>query len=62
MNAEDPCAAQVKKAKTFMGFEICVLEYLDDVFDEPPEKPTKVACILGENETDEVVMSPEVTD
>ena len=31
MNAEEPCAAQVKRAKTIMGLEICVLEVLNDV-------------------------------
>ena len=62
MNAEDPCAAQVKRAKTIMGLEICVLEALDDVFDEPPETPTNLAGTPGENETDEDVVSPEVTE
>ena len=52
MNAEDPCAAQVKRAKTIMGLEICVLEALDDVFDEPPETPTNLAGTPGENETE----------
>ena len=52
MNAEDPCAAQVKREKTTMGLEICVLEALDDVFDEPPETPTNLAGTPGENETD----------
>ena len=62
MNAEDPCAAQVKRAKTTMGLEICVLEALEDVFDESPEKPTNLAGTPGENETDEDVVSPEVTE
>ena len=62
MNAEDPCAAQVKRAKTIMGLEICVLEALDDVFDEPPETLTNLAGTPGENETDEDVVSPEVTE
>ena len=62
MNAEDSCAAQVKRAKTIMGLEICVLEALDDVFDEPLETLTNVAGALGENETDEDVVSPEVTE
>ena len=53
MNAEDPCAAQVKRAKTIMGLEICMLESLDDVFDEPPATPTNLAGTPGENETDE---------
>ena len=43
MNAENPCAAQVKRAKTIMGLEICVLEALDGVFDEPPETLTNLA-------------------
>ena len=62
MNAEDPCAAQVKRAKTIMGLEKYVLEALDDVFDEPPETPTNLAGTLGENETNEDVVSPEVTE
>ena len=62
MNAEDPCAAQVKRAKATMGLEICVLEALDDVFDKPPETPTNLAGAPGENETDEDVVSPEVTE
>ena len=62
MNAEDPCAAQVKRAKTIMGLEMCVLEALDDVFDEPPETLTNLAGTPGENQTDEDVVSPEVTE
>ena len=62
MNAEDPCAAQVKRAKTIMGLEMCVLEALDDVFDEPPETLTNLAGTPGENETDEDVVSPQVTE
>ena len=61
-DAEDPCAAQVKRAKTIMGLNICVLEDLDDVFNEPPETPTNLAGTPGENETDEDVVSPEVTE
>ena len=57
MNAEDPCAA-----KTIMGLEICVLEALDDVFDESPETPTNLAGTPGENETDEDVVSLELTE
>ena len=62
MNAEDPCAALVKRAKTIMALEICVLEALDDVFDETPETPTNLAGTPSENETDEDVVSPEVTE
>ena len=62
MNAEDPCAAQVKRAKTIMGLEMCVLEALDDVFDEPPETLTNLAGTpLAKTRTDEDVVSPEVT-
>ena len=43
LNAENPCAAWVKRAKTIMNLEISVLEALDDVFDEPPETPTNLA-------------------
>ena len=62
MNGEDPCAAQVKRAKTIMSLEICVLKALNEVFDEPPETPTNLAGTPGENETDEDVVSPEVTE
>ena len=51
MNAEDPCAAQVKQAKTIMGLEICVLEALDDVFDEPPETPTNLVHLAKTRQT-----------
>ena len=61
MNAEDPCAAPVKRAKTIMGLEICVLDALDD-FNKPLETPTNLAGTPGENETDEDVVSPEVTE
>ena len=40
MGAEDPRAAQVKRAKTKMGLEIHVLEAQDDVHDETTETPT----------------------
>ena len=62
MNAEDPCAAQVKRAKTIMCLEFCVLEALDDVFDEPPETLTNLTGTHGENETFEDVVSPEETE
>ena len=51
MNAEDPCAAQVKRAKTIMGLEMCVLEALDDVFDEPPETLTKPVHLAKTRQT-----------
>ena len=45
-----------------MGLEKRVLEALDDVFDELPETPTNLAGTPGENETDEDVVSPKVTE
>ena len=56
-NADARCEDQVKRAKTIMGLEICVLE-----FDEPPETPTNLAGTPGENETDEDVVSSEATE
>ena len=59
MGAEDPCEAQVKRAKTIMGLEICVLEAQDDVDDETPGTPAETS---GENATDEDAVAPEVTE
>ena len=53
---------RVRPRSSDNGLEICVLEALDDVFDEPPETPTNLAGTPGENETDEDVVSPEVTE
>ena len=36
MGAEEPCAAHIKRAKTIMGLEICVLDAQDDVYAETP--------------------------
>ena len=52
MGAEDPCEAQVKRAKTIMGLEICVLEALDDVYDGSPGTPTNPAETSGDEATD----------
>ena len=62
MGAEDSCAAQVKRAKTIMGLEICVLEAQDDVYHETPGTPTIAAENSGENATNEVVVATEVTE
>ena len=35
MDAKDSCEAQVKRTKTIMGLDECVLEAQDDVYDEP---------------------------
>ena len=43
MGAEDPCEAQVKRAKTIMDLAVCVLEAQDDVYDETPGTPTNSA-------------------
>ena len=56
MGAEEPCAAQVKLAKTITGLEICVLEAQVDVCDETPGTPA------GVNATGEVIVAPEVTE
>ena len=54
--AEDSCEAQVKRAKTIMGPEMCVVEAQDDVYDETPGTPTNPAETSGENATDEDVV------
>ena len=61
MGAEDPCEAQVKRARTIMGLEICVLEAQDDVYDEISGTPTNTET-SGENATDEDVVAPEVAE
>ena len=38
MGAQDSCEAQVKRAKTIMGQEICGLEAQDNVYDEAQER------------------------
>ena len=59
ISAEDSCEAQVKRAKTSMGLEICVLEAQDD---EATETPTNLAETSGEDVTEEDVVAPEVTE
>ena len=61
MDAGDSCEAQVKRAKTFMGLDICVLEAQDDVYDDAAGVPTNLAEMSGETTTDEDVLAPEVT-
>ena len=61
MGAEDSCEAQVNRAKTIMGVEICVLEAHHDVH-ETPRTLTKRAETSGENATHEDVVAPEVTE
>ena len=62
MGAEEPCTAQVKRSKTIMGLEICVLKAQDDVYDETPGTPTNLAETSGENATDDDIVAPEVTE
>ena len=62
MGAQDSCEAQVKRAKTIMGQEICGLEAQDNVYDEAPGAPTNLAETSGENTADEDVVAPEVTE
>ena len=53
---------QVKRSKTIIGLEICVLEAQDDVYDETPRTPTNLAETSGENATDDDIVAPEVTE
>ena len=62
MGAQDSCEAQVKRAKTIMGQEICGLEAQDNVYDEAPRAPTNLAETSGDNTADEDVVAPEVTE
>ena len=59
---EDSCEAQVKRAKTIMDLEICVLGAQGDIHDETPGTLTNPAETSGENATDEDVVAPEVTE
>ena len=63
MGVEDSGEVQVKRAKTIMGLEICVLDAQDDVYDEAPGAPTNVAETFDENTTDdEDAVAPEMTE
>ena len=62
MGAEDPCETQVKRSKTIMGLEKCVLEAQDNVNDWSPGTPTNRAESSFENATHEDVVAPEVTE
>ena len=55
-------SSKVKRAKTIMGLEICVLEAQDDVYDETPGTPTNLAETSGENVTDDDIVAPEVRE
>ena len=60
--AEDSCEAQVKRARTIMGLDVCVLETPDDVYDEAAGTTTNLTEMRGKNATDEDVAAPEVTE
>ena len=60
MDAEDSCEAQVQRAKTIMGLELCVVETQDDVCDDATAEPTNLTQTSGENTMDEGAVSPEV--
>ena len=62
VDAEDSCETQVKRAKTIMGLEVCVLEAQDDVYDDVPGAPTNLVETSGKSTTDEDVLSREVTE
>ena len=62
MDAQDSCEAQVKRAKTIMGLDVCVLEAQDDVYDEAAETPASLAGMSGLSTTDQDVVAPEVTE
>ena len=62
MGAEDSGEVHVKRAKTIMCLEICVLVAQDDVYNEAPGAPTNVAETFDDNTTDdEDVVAPEMT-
>ena len=61
MDAEDSCEAQVKRARTIMCLDVCLLEAPDDVYDEAAGTTTNVTEMCGEYATDEDVAAPEVT-
>ena len=49
MDAEDSCEAQVKRAKTIMGLDVCVLEAQDDVCNEAGDTDEPGWEIWGEH-------------
>ena len=62
MDVEDSCEAQVKRARTIMGLDVCVLEALDDVHDEAAGITTNLTEMCEEYAADEYVAAPEVTE
>ena len=62
MDAEDSCEAQVKRARTIMGLDMCVLEAPVDTYDEAAGTMTNLTETCGENATGENVAAPEATE
>ena len=62
MDTEDSCEAQVTRARTIMGLDMCVLEAQDDTYDEAAGTMTKLTETCGESATGENVAAPEATD
>ena len=62
MDAEDSCEAQVKRARTIMGLDMCVLEARDDTYDEAAGTMTNLTETCGVSATGENVAAPEATD
>ena len=62
MDAEDSCEAQVKRARTIMGLDMCVLEAPDDTYDEAAGTMTNLTEKCGESAAGENVAAPEATE
>ena len=62
MDAEDSCEAQVKRERTIIGLDVCVLEAPDDVYDEAAGITTNLTETCGEYAADEDFAAPEVTE
>ena len=62
MDVEDSCEAQVKRARTIIGLNVCVLEATDDVYDKAAGITTNLTVTCGEYAADEYVAAPEVTE
>ena len=61
MDAEDSCEAQVKRARTIMGLDMCVLLARDDTYGEAAGTMTNLTETCGVSATGENVAAPEAT-
>ena len=57
MDAEDSCEAQVRRARTIMCLDVCLLEAPDDVYDEAAGTKTNLTEMCGEYAADEDVVA-----